>query len=200
MQKRGSSRIIAILLSVFILTSSIGVSVSAVTEQNTVEEQLYSSTALNNWSSFDAEDGFSVDLSSASVEGQKSSGSVVVLKSDESMAFDVDIQSEGEYRVFIKYRNIDNISATDSRLQLGVDGKTIGEVSLAVLWADKERHIIDRLGNETVPQQQSVSECLYYSSFGIKSIYYTVFIYIYCGSNCQQSVCIVFKGTSAKRE
>ena len=163
MQKRGSSRIIAILLSVFILTSSIGVSVSAVTEQNTVEEQLYSSTALNNWSSFDAEDGFSVDLSSASVEGKKSSGSVVVLKSDESMAFDVDIQSEGEYRVFIKYRNIDNISATDSRLQLGVDGKTIGEVSLAVLWADKERHIIDRLGNETVPQQQSVSE--YFGSY-----------------------------------
>lgn len=109
------------------------------------DEKTYSLTALKNWTA--------PDLSQAKRLSFKALPAELAVNGTAAAAVGVD--KGGEYRIVLKYRVGDAVTAADSRIRLSVDSAAVYETLLPVLWADTERGIIDRSGNETVPMQQA---------------------------------------------
>ena len=155
-------RISAVILSGSILFSVFTVSYSVSAEKsNNENNSFYTQASLDNWvSKRGITEGISIDMSKVLVNNTTNAENAIQLTVGSELNFQAEIQKEAEYQVLLHYKTIDSAVTIESRLSLAVNTQKY-ETELSVLWTDKERNILDRSGNETVPSQISIDKYYY---------------------------------------
>lgn len=147
-----------ILLSVMILINTSSVITMALTPESVhaSDGSLVSQNAINGWKTYkpNAAD-ISVNLSSATVNGQPLAQVPVNLEKNDTITFSAQIAAAGDYRFLVEYC-VENAINTEMQMTFAVDDRSfLG--SLPILWTNVSNdYETDRSGNEIVPEQKAV--------------------------------------------
>lgn len=146
MRSTGIKKGLSLFMTVFLTAVTVCIPISATESGTENSNAFYSETALENWISADLSNVSRLDFQSDNI----------CLDMGSAVTANTYIRESGEYRLVFKYRIAGAVTAADSRIELSVDSQKYSEAFLPVLWTDKERHTVDRSGNETVPMQLAV--------------------------------------------
>lgn len=141
---------IASFLIVISLLLTAGLPISADGADST--EQIYSQTALQNWTAL-PDNAVEANISSALSDGASFSGDNTVLTAGSTVGFYAKLPKDGEYNILITFTAVNNDVAMDNILKFKADGGEETELILDTLWTDASRGETDRNGNETIPDQ-----------------------------------------------